>query len=201
MPIAINGSGTITGVSVGGLPDGIVDTDMIAASAVTAPKRGPGAVLQVVQSVKTDKATVNVAQGASDDILTRGVGNISPQMALSSSSNKVLIIANISIGVDMTGTIYLTPTVGGSPLAFRGDADGSKQRTASATRPGSAGAMNTYAAIYLYSPGNTNTLTYGFAVGHANDQTQAIRINHQGGGDVNYNAVAASSITLLEIAA
>ena len=38
MPITINGSGTLTGVSVGGLPDGIVDTDMIAASAVTAAK-------------------------------------------------------------------------------------------------------------------------------------------------------------------
>ena len=48
MPIAINGSGTITGVSVGGLPDGIVDTDMIAAAAVTAPKRGSGAILQMV---------------------------------------------------------------------------------------------------------------------------------------------------------
>jgi hypothetical protein len=40
MPVAINGSGTITGVSVGGLPDGIVDTDMIAADAVTAAKVG-----------------------------------------------------------------------------------------------------------------------------------------------------------------
>ena len=38
MPIAINGSGTLTGVSVGGLPDGIVDTDMIANNAVTAAK-------------------------------------------------------------------------------------------------------------------------------------------------------------------
>ena len=38
MPIAINGSGTVTGVSVGGLPDGIVDTDMLAANAVTAAK-------------------------------------------------------------------------------------------------------------------------------------------------------------------
>ena len=38
MPITINGSGTITGVSVGGLPDGIVDTDMIANSAVTSAK-------------------------------------------------------------------------------------------------------------------------------------------------------------------
>tara|TARA_R100000995_G_C3436002_1_gene100862 strand:+ start:297 stop:731 length:435 start_codon:yes stop_codon:yes gene_type:complete len=38
MAIAINGSGTVTGISVGGLPDGIVDTDMLAANAVTDPK-------------------------------------------------------------------------------------------------------------------------------------------------------------------
>ena len=38
MPIAIDGDGTITGVSVGGLPDAIVDTDMLAASAVTEAK-------------------------------------------------------------------------------------------------------------------------------------------------------------------
>ena len=38
MPIVINGSGTVTGISVGGLPDGIVDTDMLAANAVTSAK-------------------------------------------------------------------------------------------------------------------------------------------------------------------
>jgi len=39
MAIAINGStNVITGVAVGGLPDGIVDTDMLAANAVTAAK-------------------------------------------------------------------------------------------------------------------------------------------------------------------
>ena len=38
MAITINGNGTITGISVGGLPDGIVDTDMIAATAVTSAK-------------------------------------------------------------------------------------------------------------------------------------------------------------------
>jgi hypothetical protein len=38
MPIAVNGSGTVTGISVGGLPDGIVDTDMLANNAVTAAK-------------------------------------------------------------------------------------------------------------------------------------------------------------------
>tara|TARA_R100000353_G_C6477686_1_gene188254 strand:- start:279 stop:821 length:543 start_codon:yes stop_codon:yes gene_type:complete len=158
-----------------------------------------GGIIQIVQAVKTDKATVNVAQGVSSDMATSGVGNLSPQMAVSNSSNKVLIILNISVGVDMTGTIYMTPTVGGSPLAFRGDADGNRQRTGSATRPGSSGSMNTVNAVYLYSPGTTNTLTYGVAFGQANDQTQAIRINHQGGTNVNYNATAASSITLMEV--
>lgn len=38
MAIQINGNGTITGISVGGLPDGIVDTDMIAANAITSAK-------------------------------------------------------------------------------------------------------------------------------------------------------------------
>ena len=38
MAVTINGNGTVTGVSVGGLPDGIVDADMIATDAVTAPK-------------------------------------------------------------------------------------------------------------------------------------------------------------------
>ena len=57
MPIAINGSGTITGVSVGGLPDGIVDTDMIANSNVTAGKLASGAggkIVQVKSITKTD---------------------------------------------------------------------------------------------------------------------------------------------------
>ena len=38
MPITLNGNGTVTGISVGGLPDGIVDTDMLAANAVTSAK-------------------------------------------------------------------------------------------------------------------------------------------------------------------
>ena len=38
MAITINGNGTVTGISVGGLPDGVVDTDMIAAAAVTVAK-------------------------------------------------------------------------------------------------------------------------------------------------------------------
>ena len=38
MPVTINGNGSITGLAVGGLPDGCVDTDTIANSAVTSAK-------------------------------------------------------------------------------------------------------------------------------------------------------------------
>tara|TARA_R100001443_G_scaffold110620_1_gene122714 strand:- start:246 stop:875 length:630 start_codon:yes stop_codon:yes gene_type:complete len=45
MAISINGStNVISGVAVGGLPDGIVDADMLAANAVTAAKLASGAV-------------------------------------------------------------------------------------------------------------------------------------------------------------
>tara|TARA_B100001248_G_scaffold259112_1_gene244559 strand:+ start:653 stop:1249 length:597 start_codon:yes stop_codon:yes gene_type:complete len=60
MPIVLNGSGTITGVSVGGLPDGIVDTDMIANSNVTAGKLASGVggkVLQYKVAKKNDTAS------------------------------------------------------------------------------------------------------------------------------------------------
>ena len=45
MPITINGSGTVTGVSVGGLPDGIVDADMLASNSVQTAKIVDNAVV------------------------------------------------------------------------------------------------------------------------------------------------------------
>ena len=54
MAIAIDGTGTITGLAVGGLPDGTVDTDMIAASAVNRAK------LAASQQKEIAKAWLNV---------------------------------------------------------------------------------------------------------------------------------------------
>ena len=58
MPVTINGDGTITGLAVGGLPDGCVDTDTLASGAVTntkvndsaaiaGSKLGAGSIIQV----------------------------------------------------------------------------------------------------------------------------------------------------------
>ncbi len=44
MPVTINGNGSITGLSVGGLPNGTVDADTLASNAVTTAKIATGAV-------------------------------------------------------------------------------------------------------------------------------------------------------------
>ena len=86
MPISINGSGTVTGISVGGLPDGIVDTDMLAAAAVTAAKRGAGAILQVVYGYDNSQITNNTSTYADT--------GLSATITPSSTSNKILVLAS-----------------------------------------------------------------------------------------------------------
>ena len=58
MAITINGNGTLTGVSVGGLPDGIVDTDMLAAGAATQAKRTYGSK-EIVQYISAPYSDIN----------------------------------------------------------------------------------------------------------------------------------------------
>ena len=88
MPVAINGSGTITGVSVGGLPDGIVDTDMIAAGAVTAAKRGAGAILQIQQTHLTTTSSQSLSQATVAEISGLSV-SITP---ISSTSDMLIFV-------------------------------------------------------------------------------------------------------------
>ena len=64
MAIQINGNGTITGINVGGLPDGIVDTDMIANNAVTTAKSsGLGGVTEADQWRITTNENFSAHQG------------------------------------------------------------------------------------------------------------------------------------------
>ena len=88
MPITINGSGTVTGVSVGGLPDGIVDTDMIANSNVTAAKLASGVggkILQVKEKLMTGSFTTTSTSYSQ-------IAGIEESITLSNSSNKVFVL-------------------------------------------------------------------------------------------------------------
>jgi hypothetical protein len=77
MPITINGSGTVTGISVGGIPDGVVDTDVLAANAVTTAKLGSAEASGLTKAWVNFNGTGTVAIRASynvSSITDNGVG-------------------------------------------------------------------------------------------------------------------------------
>jgi hypothetical protein len=89
MAIQINGNGTITGIAVGGLPNGIVDTDMLAANAVSSAKLASGVggkMLQVVTGTTTSQLYKSNNSTYGDTGLT---ATITP-----SSGTKILVIIN-----------------------------------------------------------------------------------------------------------
>jgi hypothetical protein len=78
MPIAINGSGTVTGISAGGLPDDCITTAEIAANAVTTAKLGSAEQSGLCKAWVNFNGTGTVAIRASynvSSITDNGVGD------------------------------------------------------------------------------------------------------------------------------
>jgi len=112
MSITINGNGTVTGISVGGLPDGIVDTDMIANNAVTNAKATGIAGGKILQVIDTGILTTTVTATTATGTLELTNATITP----ASTSNKVLIMATVT----MFSTYGSSNTFGGVYI-FRGN--------------------------------------------------------------------------------
>ena len=194
MPISINGSGIVTGISVGGLPDGIVDTDMLADGAATAAKRGAGSILQVVQgetaSEITTSSTTYVDSGLSQAITLSG-----------SSSNKILVIINQQYRIHRGTTQALSGfrLMRGSTVIDQGP------NGASESQPFGIGVINSSTENYLYgrhvmtyldAPGaGTHTYKTQMAVTTANNSAH-IRAQY----NASSGADGKSFITLMEVA-
>ena len=194
MPIAINGSGTVTGISVGGLPDGIVDTDMLAAKAATAPKLGNGSILQVVQTVKTDTTLYSsVAHAAfTADVMT---ATITP----SSSSNKVLVSCVICMQLGTTDAGFKFNR-GGTDICV-GDTSGVRRPVTIAATQSSSNEMFNLFAEFLDSPNTTSATTYGVKVTHGSSGSVDIFINQMNASNDDKIIRPTSSLTLKEVAA
>ena len=182
MPIAINGSGTVTGISVGGLPDGIVDTDMIAAGAVTGPKKGAGSIIQVVSVQLTNQITYN---GTSFDNISGFNASITP----ASTSNKVLVMFNINAGSNNNGNrIVFRVTRTGDDNEFVGDASSSRTRATAQHAVSNPSDQRSNHISYLSSPSSTSAVTY---------QLQA-KLQVGGGSSVRFGASGLDSDSSLE---
>ena len=193
MPIVLNGSGTVTGISAGGLPDGCVTADDLASGV-------GGKILQVVSTTKTDASSQVLSTGAlSTDLLTV---SITP----SNASNKILIsfVTNTSSPTQSNRQTNILIYKAGSAISGAlGDADGSKSRASfgynsdTTSRSG-----NIISGQYLDTAGGTSAITYSLRLSHTHDSNYNIFINRAGTEDDDaQNTRLISTITAMEIAA
>ena len=191
MPITINGSGTITGVSVGGLPDGIVDTDMLASSVTT------GKVIAVKQAIKTDEASESLAQG----VIGSAICSISH--AAASASNKIWLYGTMHVGSSVSNQrVGCVLYINGSVSAARGDANGSRSRLTSSPYAASAIGLASANFAYLHSSPSTSAVTYDIRPWQGDNTTRTVYINtEKDDSDDSYHQTCMSQLTLMEIAA
>ena len=150
MAIAINGSGTVTGISVGGLPDGIVDTDMIAAEAVTNVKQGPGSVIQVVRAPNS-QANARTSHNST----TFNSGGIYQSFTPIKSDSLIIVYGHVATYIDSGGT-YGEYTI--SPDGTAANAD-----TSQSVWFGSVTDTDEWDSLpfsYSHTSGSTNARTY-----------------------------------------
>ena len=156
MPIAINGSGTVTGISVGGLPDGIVDTDMLAAGAVTAPKRGAGAILQVDQTFKNDSFSTTSTSYVH-------ITGFSVTITPSSTSNKILLLNFAGLSTDGNSSVQYINLLRGSTAIAQPSVSTGFSSTATMF-PQSISNMISWSYSFLDSPSTTSATTYKWQI-------------------------------------
>ena len=185
MAIVINGNGTVTGISVGGLPDGIVDAGTLATNSVdsaelidgsidtahigtdqiTSAILPAGSVIQVVQAVSTTQTVVGTSATACSPTVT-----ITP----ASASNKILVKFN-------TGGMA-NGDMNGIRLQINRDTTVIKYSVRYAFNTQSAWAACPIDYEFLDSPSTTSATTYTL-VAYKQSDAGGFEINSSGGTD------------------
>ena len=186
MALAFAGNGTITGLSVGGLPDGTVDADTLASGV-------GGKVLQVLQKQYTEMASFSHSAGTWTD-----VPNMSLAITPSASSSKILITGTISIGHNQYGGLKIV-----RDSTSIGIGTSVSSRTACHVGNQNHDAASLYESFvhplhWIDSPATTSATTY--KVHFRGNGASTGYLNREYTGDDNSNrTVPVSTITLMEL--
>ena len=195
MPITIDGTGTIGGITAGGLPNGTVTRDDLATTA-------KGSILQVKQAVKTDRTSSAAGYVWTDT-------GLSVDITPTSTSSNILVMANVHLGggnsYDLKIKILRDSTVIGV-----GDGDSG--------RPAVTSVMNIYDTTHaLYQQAPVTGTYLDTAVSTTSQVTYKVQFASYGGyvAYVNrtedyqlhvettpeYDSTPISTLTLMEVAA
>ena len=194
MPVTINGDGSITGLSVGGLGSGVVNTATLANGAAVGSKLGTGAVLQVKQTVKTDTTSYSNAGSFAD------IAGMSVTITPSSSSSNILVFPDLGLASnDMTNYHCIWRILRGSTAIAESTTATSAQLKGTGGMHRGANGANAYflghSKMFIDSPNTTSATTYK-CQWSAFDNNATLYLNRRGS---NLSVGSISTITVMEI--
>ena len=158
-----------------------------------------GKILQVVSTNKTDTFSASIGKqsfsGAAISV------NITP----SNSSNKIILVAKLTIGLASDNDIGFAYFKAGSVIdGATADASGSAARLHSQTFSTHSEQQHNVMGFYVDTAGGTSQITYDCRLRHGNNSTSGHTIylnrDHSNGtGDMEQNSM--STLTAIEVAA
>jgi len=152
-----------------------------------------GKILQVVQTVKTDRSSISLATNTlTSDIMTV---SITPQ----STSSKILLQCTINGNCSTTGFGFVFNRGGTDITGATGDSHGNRRRMTSSQEVDSSN-MSSLSGTFLDSPSTTSATTYGVKMAHSSSGTQNIFINHNNDSDLAKFQVTVCTLTAMEVA-
>ena len=208
MPITINGTGSITGISAGGLPDASITSDDIAAGAVTAAKLAAGAggkILNVWQGVFTG---IQSFGGPGNSGPRADITNLSVTLTPASAASRFLITCSINMGGGNSSPAYYLMRNSTDILLSTNSSGSTQLATWGCHQSGNTGyyySSDLQTISYVDSPASTSSITYkvqGQNAYAAGGNLVFVNVGRENGAgtDTNYyNVRGCSTITVMEI--
>ncbi len=191
MAIQINGNGTITGISAGGLPAGTVTSATLASGV-------GGKILQVKQAVKTDTQSFSTSSSTLSDSYFDITGlsvTLTP-----SSGTKCLVSYDVNLGGEGAYRQGIA-VIRDSTQIYLGNADGSRQRLSSFNYTANA-YIEDHGGSFLDTHGadGSTPVTYKLQIYVATPgRTSRVNRSHSESDNRETGRVV-SSITVMEVA-
>jgi hypothetical protein len=158
-----------------------------------------GKVLQVVSVNDTTQYVFN--SGSTPNTTYYSVTNLVVSITPSSTSNKILVLSNITAGQTSNAyNAFFRVTRNGTAVGV-GNASGYYGTSTTGFRASDAGAIGTAAIMYLDSPATTSSVTYQIQICNSGGSSYPSYVNRpQSTGGGGWEFSGASSIIVMEIA-
>lgn len=191
MPIVLNGSGTVTGISAGGLPDGCITAAELATGV-------GGKILQVKQAVKTDVSSTQSTSFSEISDFTQSITTI--------ANSKVYITGHFFFGSNPAYSTWFrlvrVDANGSTVYPYIGDAAGTSTRCSGGNYSGYYSYQGEHSSfMFLDTPSGAGSHSYKieWMQGYSGGYTSYIGRDQQGSQDPTRGRIP-SSLTLMEVA-